>query len=56
MKPHPTRRITVTIDTIDEPGSDTTAISVLLDVIRHLEQEAFIPVHIRLEIGPTPTT
>jgi ABC-type transporter Mla MlaB component len=51
----PTRRITITLDVIDEPGIDTTAVTVLLDVLRHLEHEAIIPPLVRLELTPTPT-
>jgi len=50
----PTQRITITLDVIDEPGNDTLAVSSLLDVIRHLEHHATIPMLIRLEIAPTP--
>ena len=52
----PTQRITVTVDITDEPGYDTIGVSALLDIIRHLEHDAIIPMFIRLEIGPTPTT
>ncbi|MGH9094893.1 MAG: hypothetical protein ACRDXE_07015 [Acidimicrobiales bacterium] len=51
----PTQRITVTVDVVDEPGNDTVGVSALLDVVRHLEAAAIIPMLIRLEIGPTPT-
>jgi hypothetical protein len=50
----PTQRITITLDVIDEPGNDTLAVSALLDVVRHLEHDAIIPILIRLEIAPTP--
>ena len=52
----PTQRIIITLDVTDEPGNDTLAISALLDVISHLEHDAIIPLLIRLEIRPTPTT
>ncbi len=52
----PTQRITITIDVTDEPGNDTIAVEALLDIIRHLEHDAIIPLLIRLEIRPTPTT
>jgi hypothetical protein len=51
----PTQRITITLDVTDEPGNDTLAISALLDVISHLENDAIIPLLIRLEIRSTPT-
>lgn len=59
MKPNqrpPCQRITVTLDVVDEPGNDTIGISALLDVVGHLEHDGIIPLLIRLEIGPTPTT
>jgi hypothetical protein len=52
----PTQRIIITLDVTDEPGNDTLAISALLDIIGHLEHDAIIPLLIRLEIRPTPTT
>jgi hypothetical protein len=52
----PTRRITITIDVIDEQGTDTTAITSLLDVLSHLENDGIPPLRIHLEIGPTQTT
>lgn len=50
------RRITITIDIADEPDTDTTALSALLDVVRHLQHDAIDPILIRLELGPVPTT
>jgi hypothetical protein len=52
----PTQRITVTIDVIDEPGNDTIALSALRDILGHLEHDGIVPLLIRLEIRPTPTT
>jgi hypothetical protein len=49
------QRITITLDVIDEPGNDHTAVGALLDVVRHLGQVAVVPLLIRLEIGPAPT-
>ena len=52
----PTQRITITLDVTDEPGNDSLAVGALLDVVRHLEHDAIIPLLIRLEIRSTPTT
>jgi hypothetical protein len=52
----PTRRITITVDVIDQQGADTAAITGLIDVLAHLEADAIAPLRIHLEIGPTPTT
>lgn len=50
------RRVTITVDIGDEPGNDTTAIGILIDIIGHLEHDAIYPTLIRLELGPTPHT
>ena len=50
------RRVTITIDIIDEPGNDTTAVGALLDVIGHLQHDSIYPILIRLELGPVPAT
>lgn len=52
----PTQRITVTLDITDEPGNDTVAISTLHDILTHFEHDGIVPLLIRLEIQPTPTT
>ncbi len=51
-----TQRIVVTLDVVDEPGNDTVGVGALLDIIGRLEHDGIIPLLIRLEIGPTPTT
>lgn len=52
----PTQRITVTLDVIDEAGNDSIAVGALQDVVGHLEHDGIIPLLIRLEITPVPTT
>jgi len=50
------RRVTITVDITDEPDNDTVAVSILTDVLAHLEQHAIYPTLIRLELRPTPPT
>jgi hypothetical protein len=51
----PCQRVVITIDFIDEPGSDTLAASAFLDVLGHLEHDGIRPHRSTLEIT-TPTT
>ena len=51
----PIQRVTVTIDLVDEPGVDTLAASIFVNVAEHLERDGIRPYRTNLEIT-TPTT
>jgi hypothetical protein len=51
----PYQRIVITIDFIDEPGTDTLAAAAFLDVLNHLEHDSIRPHRSTLKIT-TPTT
>jgi hypothetical protein len=55
--PHdiPCQRVVITVDFVDEPGSDTLAVGAFLDVLSHLEHDGIRPHRSTLEIT-TPTT